>query len=81
MKLKVNFLVRNFLQIFISKLLIIIMFLIGNQHFCDRVCKKDEHMVCKFKFDIELHSTLNKVNFKKKLPKLIYLLVQLFLNV
>ena len=72
MKLKLNFLVRNFLQIFkflVSKLLIIIIFLLGNQHFCDRVCKKDEHMVCKFKFDIELHSTLNKVNLKKNITK------------
>ena len=72
MKLKVNTLVRIFMC-FLNAAnfrLIIIIFKIGNRHYCDRVCKKDEYMVCKFKFDIELHSTLNKVNFLENILKL-----------
>ena len=33
------------------------------RHPCDRVCHLgDEPMICKYRFEIELHSTLNKVS-------------------
>ena len=60
----------EFLVFFKCCLLLTIIFKIGNRHYCDRVCKKDEYMVCKFKFDIELHSTLNKVNSLENILKL-----------
>ena len=60
---------KCFLNVANFKLMFII-FKIGNRHYCDRVCKKDEYMVCKFKFDIELHSTLNKVSSLENILKL-----------
>ena len=31
-------------------------------HPCDRVCKKDESMICRYTFVLELHTSMGKVN-------------------